>query len=65
MGEIIEEVRIFLTEWALAIAALLGLIIAWRNTKETIFGVYKNLNLYSRIHRLEIKIKELVNCEEP
>lgn len=55
MGEIVEEVRIFLTQWALAIAAILGLIVAWKNSKETLYNMYKAINLYRRVHKLETK----------
>lgn len=64
MGELIEEVRVFLTQWALAIAAILGLVVAWRNAKDTIYNMYKHLNLYQRIHKVEKKVHKLIDGEE-
>lgn len=63
MGELIEEARIFLTQWALAIAAILGLIIAWRNAKETLYNIYKEINLYRRMHKVERTLMD--NCSKP
>lgn len=58
----VEEVRQFISDWAVVIAAVLGVIIAWKNASETIIGAWRKLNLYYRLNRVEENI-EVLNDE--
>lgn len=55
---IVEDIREFLSDWTLAIASILGLVIAWNNTKETVGRWFKNINLYRRMGKVEEEISE-------
>ena len=57
----IEDLREFLSDWTLAIASVLGLIVAWNNAKTTITRWFRRLNLYARVSRVEEDVEELQN----
>lgn len=55
----IEEIRVFVNDWAMLFIALLGLIAAWGKASQQIRLWYRQLNLYRRMRLVEVEVDEL------
>lgn len=55
----IEDVRIFLTDWSLAITSIIGLLIAWNSARPTVMRWFRALNLYRRVDLVEKDVAQL------
>lgn len=55
----IESVRQFLSDWALAITSVLGLIIVWNQAKATIMKWAHQINIFNRVHTVEIEVDKI------
>lgn len=61
----IIEIRDFVQDWSVLIAAVLGVIIAWDKAKTTLGVWARNLNLYHRMRLVEENVDELKRNIDP